>query len=62
MEDKIYNPYKSIYVADEKFWEKVQDKIKRPDIDRGTSQIILRLLEMWLDGEVLPYPENEKGE
>ncbi len=55
-----YNGNKSIYFPSEDLWERVKDKANRPDINRSVSSIAIRLLEMWLNGEVLPYPEKEK--
>lgn len=48
---------KSIYV-DNKLWVEAEQKAKRPEIDRSISQIIRRLLEMWVNDEVMPYPEE----
>lgn len=58
MEEKEYNPYKSLYVPNEELWERVKEKSQRPDISRSISQITCRLFEMWLSGDVMPYPEN----
>lgn len=48
---------KSIYV-DNELWVEAEQKAKRPEIDRSISQIIRRLLEMWVNNEVMPYPEE----
>lgn len=48
----------SIYMDDMALWRKALEKAGRPQINRSISQIIRRLLEMWLAGEVIPF-KNE---
>lgn len=48
---------RAIYV-DDKLWNEAVQKSNQPKIDRSLSQIIRRLLEMWVGGEVKPYPER----
>lgn len=52
---------KSIYV-DSELWAKAEEKARRPEIDRSISQIVRRLIEMWVEGEVVPYPERFNGQ
>ena len=49
---------RSVYV-DRNIWDEASWKCERPNIQRSISQIVNRLLELWIDGEVVPYPENE---
>lgn len=51
------NEQRAIYVKVD-LWEQAMKKAKSPQIDRSLSQIIRRLLEMWLNDEVAPYPEK----
>lgn len=48
---------RAVYIEDS-IWNKARLKAQEPHIDRSLSQIIRRLLEMWLNGEVIPYPES----
>lgn len=57
-----YNPNKSIYIPDKELWGRIENKARRPDIDRSVSQIAVRLFEMWLRGDILPYPESNIDE
>lgn len=50
---------KSVYVR-RAIWDEAIHKSNRPDIQRGISQIVDKLLELWIDGKVMPFPEKRE--
>lgn len=49
---------RSVYVR-RVIWDEAISKSNRPNIKRSMSQIVDKLLELWIDGKVTPYPESE---
>ena len=54
-----YNPYKSVYVPSGILWERAKEKAQRDHINRSLSDVVCRLLEKWLNNEIVAYSDSE---